>query len=169
MVKPSLSWYIFALRYTRWQRYAITVLFLSCCVAAWFWFSYTAFARKIKLLDAKIQEVQQKIQTASKKESSCSRHNSCDIITKLLHDSADNAISLASFEQKENPESGRLSVTMNLNGSFETILAFIQNIADTYSSVNIESYELTPSHEDGSLLSCLLIVSFYGERCANFT
>ncbi len=170
MINPSPSWYIFALRYKSWQRYMITGLALLGCLGIWFWFFYRSLEKKRTLLDLKVKEIQEKIDTTSIKESSCELGNSCTMITQLLHAITINGINLNSLEQQEiREESDILCVNFDLTSSFENLLAFIHYLTDNSPSLNIESYELAPLAKDGSLLSCLLTVSFYGERCAKFT
>lgn len=170
MIKPSPSWYIFALRYKNWQRYLITGLAFLSFLVLWFWFSYTFLAKKRTLLELKIKEIQKKIDATHLQKTSCKLGDSCDMINQLLHAITTNGITLNSLEQKEKKEEPAiLSVKFNLSSSFENFLAFIQYLTDNSPSLNIESYELAPSPEDGSLLSCLLVISFHGERCATFT
>ena len=165
MVKPPLSLYLFALRFTSTQRYILFFSFAISIVLLWYILFCIPLDTKIKKLQKKIDLLTITInQTPKKIAPQGLLHSSCDTITDFLKLIREHNISLESLEQQEESQ-GRLKINISLSSSFHDLESFFKEFISFFSYTLIESVDVSASKKNPSLVSCLLVFSLCGDKC----
>ncbi len=165
MIKPSLSSYLFALRFTVKQRYMLFFAFGLCIIFLWHILLSVPLDKKIDKLQKKLDAmIILKNESQKKTVSSSIAYNTCDTIANFLKLIGEHKITLESLEQQEEINK-QLKICIRFSSSFDSLDLFFKDFSHRFSYTKIENVELSTSKKNLSLISCLLVYSLYGDTC----